>query len=194
MSKQVGKLKKFFRFGSRSTSQSRSDSPSPSVAPLDVAAPSPPVLAATPLVSSSSPDDAPAPVYPDIVPPDDPRSSADLVSTVSSTDHRGVAALPLVSSSPADLVSTRSTTDPLPSVNPAPAVTMTQEEAVKLRGTYTHFRILIIGRANAGKTTLLKRVCNTKEDPVYDRVSYQALYLISPYHSIFNRLIRPRRC
>ncbi|KAF8987211.1 hypothetical protein BDQ17DRAFT_1375340, partial [Cyathus striatus] len=31
------------------------------------------------------------------------------------------------------------------------------------------FRILVIGRANAGKTTLLKRVCNTTEDPcIYD--------------------------
>ncbi|KAG1842482.1 hypothetical protein C8R48DRAFT_781079 [Suillus tomentosus] len=32
-----------------------------------------------------------------------------------------------------------------------------------------HFRILIIGRANAGKTTILKRVCNTRENPeIYD--------------------------
>ena len=44
------------------------------------------------------------------------------------------------------------------------------EEAAKLRAKYTHFRILVIGRANAGKTTLLKRVCNTKEDPVYSKV------------------------
>ena len=37
------------------------------------------------------------------------------------------------------------------------------------RQKYTHFRILVIGRANAGKTTLLKRVCNTTEDPrIYD--------------------------
>ena len=37
------------------------------------------------------------------------------------------------------------------------------------RKNYTHFRILVIGRANAGKTTLLKRVCNTTEDPyIYD--------------------------
>ncbi|TFK16810.1 hypothetical protein FA15DRAFT_711393 [Coprinopsis marcescibilis] len=43
------------------------------------------------------------------------------------------------------------------------------EEALKLREKYTHFRILVIGRANAGKTTLLKRVCNTDEDPcIYD--------------------------
>ena len=38
-----------------------------------------------------------------------------------------------------------------------------------LRTKYTHFRILVIGRANAGKTTLLQRVCNTTEDPcIYD--------------------------
>ena len=38
-----------------------------------------------------------------------------------------------------------------------------------LRKKYTRFRILVIGRANAGKTTLLQRVCNTTEDPcIYD--------------------------
>jgi GTPase SAR1 family protein len=51
-------------------------------------------------------------------------------------------------------------------------VTTNPEEAAKLRAKYTHFRILVIGRANAGKTTLLKRVCNTEEDPVYSRVRY----------------------
>ncbi|PPQ76603.1 hypothetical protein CVT26_012856 [Gymnopilus dilepis] len=41
--------------------------------------------------------------------------------------------------------------------------------AFELRQKYDHFRILIIGRANAGKTTILKRVCNTTEDPqLYD--------------------------
>ena len=34
-----------------------------------------------------------------------------------------------------------------------------------LRAKYTRFRILVIGRANAGKTTLLQRVCDTSEDP-----------------------------
>ena len=38
-----------------------------------------------------------------------------------------------------------------------------------LRAKYTRFRILVIGRANAGKTTVLQRVCNTTEDPcIYD--------------------------
>ncbi|KJA19571.1 hypothetical protein HYPSUDRAFT_189789 [Hypholoma sublateritium FD-334 SS-4] len=55
----------------------------------------------------------------------------------------------------------------LPHVPSAPAyqTTMNDIEAMKLRAKYTHFRILVIGRANAGKTTLLKRVCNTDEDP-----------------------------
>ncbi|KAG1721656.1 hypothetical protein EDB19DRAFT_1646339, partial [Suillus lakei] len=31
------------------------------------------------------------------------------------------------------------------------------------------FRVLIVGRANAGKTTILQKVCNTTEDPeIYD--------------------------
>jgi len=39
----------------------------------------------------------------------------------------------------------------------------------QLHAKYRHFRILVIGRANAGKTTLLKRVCNTTEEPcIYD--------------------------
>jgi len=51
-----------------------------------------------------------------------------------------------------------------------PAVTVDLEEAAKLRAKYTRFRILVIGRANAGKTTLLKRVCNTTEEPsIYDK-------------------------
>ena len=38
-----------------------------------------------------------------------------------------------------------------------------------LRAKFTHFRILVIGRVNSGKTTLLQRVCNTSEDPcIYD--------------------------
>jgi GTPase SAR1 family protein len=38
-------------------------------------------------------------------------------------------------------------------------------DSFNVRQKYSHFRILVIGRANAGKTTLLKRVCNTTEDP-----------------------------
>jgi hypothetical protein len=65
MSKHFSKLKKFFLFGSRSTSQSRSDSHSPSVAPLGIAASSPPIVAMPALVSLPPPVDAIAPVYSD---------------------------------------------------------------------------------------------------------------------------------
>ena len=80
---------------------------------------------------------------------------------------------------PADLSSTVSaiTTDP-------------EEDAKK----YTHLRILVIGRANAGKTTLLKRVCNTKDDPVYAKVRYQLPLIPHSYHPFTDRLTRPPRC
>ncbi|KAF8197692.1 hypothetical protein K438DRAFT_1918671, partial [Mycena galopus ATCC 62051] len=37
--------------------------------------------------------------------------------------------------------------------------------AIQFRSKINHFSVLVIGRANAGKTTLLKRVCNSIEDP-----------------------------
>ncbi|KAJ6533350.1 GTP-binding protein [Mycena vulgaris] len=39
------------------------------------------------------------------------------------------------------------------------------DKAIELRSQCEHFRILVIGRANAGKTTLLKKVCNSIVDP-----------------------------
>ncbi|KAG1791248.1 uncharacterized protein HD556DRAFT_1445517 [Suillus plorans] len=42
-------------------------------------------------------------------------------------------------------------------------------DASEIRQKIYRFRILIIGRANAGKTTILQRVCNTRENPeIYD--------------------------
>jgi len=39
----------------------------------------------------------------------------------------------------------------------------------KLRKRFNCFRVLIIGRANAGKTTILQRICSTRENPeIYD--------------------------
>ena len=46
-----------------------------------------------------------------------------------------------------------------------PTTTMRDLNPYDLRARYTRCRILVIGRANAGKTTLLQRVCNTTEDP-----------------------------
>ncbi|KAJ8590864.1 hypothetical protein M405DRAFT_815336 [Rhizopogon salebrosus TDB-379] len=38
--------------------------------------------------------------------------------------------------------------------------------AEDVRKKFTRFRILVVGRANAGKTTLLQKVCNTTEKPL----------------------------
>jgi hypothetical protein len=45
--------------------------------------------------------------------------------------------------------------------------------AKNLRRSTRRFRVLIIGRANAGKTTILQRVCNTTEQPkIFNRHGY----------------------
>ncbi|KAG6867557.1 hypothetical protein C0993_001263 [Termitomyces sp. T159_Od127] len=56
--------------------------------------------------------------------------------------------------------------------------------ASELRKKYTHFRILVIGRANAGKTTILKRVCNTTEDPRFYDEKNNAL--LEPTSEVIN--------
>ena len=89
--------------------------------------------------------------------------------------------------SPEDLTNTPHSTSPL--LNPPTSVEMGNTSSTEMareaidsvfgnnmksvpevREKYRQFRILVIGRANAGKTTLLKRVCNTDEDPcIYDK-------------------------
>ena len=103
--------------------------------------------------------------------------------------------LPAASSPPA---AQRPGVPPAPAA-PTPAVAIDPEEAAKLRAKYTCFRILVIGRANAGKTTLLKRVCNTTEEPsVYDAdknlVSYQPIVISHSHRFFINSSNRPQRC
>jgi hypothetical protein len=47
--------------------------------------------------------------------------------------------------------------------NTATAVNRDKERADRVRQRCGRFRILIIGRANAGKTSILQKVCNTME-------------------------------
>ena len=70
---------------------------------------------------------------------------------------------------------------------------MSDSDSYDFRAKYTHFRILVIGRANAGKTTLLQRVCNTREDPcIYDDdknlVSVQRPEDMNSASDFFNKL------
>ena len=74
-----------------------------------------------------------------------------------------------------------------------PTMSMSDLDPYKLREKYTRFRILVIGRANAGKTTLLQRVCNTTEDPcIYDddknlvRAQYLKMNSASDISTSFN--------
>jgi len=45
----------------------------------------------------------------------------------------------------------------------------------ELKEKCRRFRILIIGRANAGKSTILKRICDTTEEPeIFDSKGHKA--------------------
>ncbi|KAG1801264.1 GTP-binding protein [Suillus variegatus] len=47
-------------------------------------------------------------------------------------------------------------------------------DPAKIREKIGRFRILVIGRANAGKTTILQRVCNTRDNPkIYNNAGKQ---------------------
>jgi len=52
------------------------------------------------------------------------------------------------------------------SMSTLPKPQLTDEQIQKLKAKFTQFRILVIGRANAGKTTILRRLCNTTGDPM----------------------------
>ncbi|KIN98658.1 hypothetical protein M404DRAFT_57289, partial [Pisolithus tinctorius Marx 270] len=51
------------------------------------------------------------------------------------------------------------------------------------------FRVLIIGRANAGKTSILQRVCETTESPQIYRVSGDGCEEVRGNHDIDDELI-----
>ena len=66
----------------------------------------------------------------------------------------------------------------LPQSLPSPTSSLTirksrthkfMDNAIEIRAMCRHFRVLIIGRANSGKTTILKKVCQTTDEPrIYD--------------------------
>lgn len=53
------------------------------------------------------------------------------------------------------------------SIAPKPTIDVQRKEQkrAELAKKAGRFRILIVGRANAGKTTILKKICNTTEGP-----------------------------
>ena len=54
-----------------------------------------------------------------------------------------------------------------------------QRRAERLRRLTKRFRVLIIGRANEGKTTILQRVCNTTEQPkIFNRDGHEVFHVL----------------
>ena len=75
-------------------------------------------------------------------------------------------------SSPAMSAANQSSSDALPFRQGA-------LDAAKIRASCPQFRILIIGKANAGKTTILRKVCNAKPDAkpvIYDAKGNQVIH------------------
>ena len=69
------------------------------------------------------------------------------------------------------------------------------DSIINIRGKFGRFRVLIIGRANAGKTTILRGICDSTENPeIYDgdgnKVCVQPVMCYTPNRGI--RLIPPR--
>ena len=61
----------------------------------------------------------------------------------------------------------------------AEGVERQRKRAQNLRSITRHFRVLIIGRANAGKTTILQRVCNTTEQPkIFNREGHEVFHVL----------------
>ncbi|KAG2114991.1 GTP-binding protein [Suillus cothurnatus] len=61
----------------------------------------------------------------------------------------------------------------------------------KIREKIGRFRILVIGRANAGKTTILQRICNTQDNPeIYDCSGKKAsITMLRGEHGIENEMV-----
>ncbi|KZP26019.1 GTP-binding protein [Athelia psychrophila] len=79
-------------------------------------------------------------------------------------------------------------------MNNPPDNTETQGSNLRLRCPY--FRILVMGRSNAGKTTILKKVCNSVDDPLIFSPSGEQIdsSVVAPsaergYHDINNEMI-----
>ena len=64
-------------------------------------------------------------------------------------------------------------------IQPMEDIERQRERAQKLRNRTKHFRVLVIGRANAGKTTILQRVCNTTEQPkIFNRKGHKVFHVL----------------
>ena len=65
---------------------------------------------------------------------------------------------------------------------------LSTQQMAELRDMFTQFRILVIGRANAGKTTILRNLCNATGEPViFDPTGKKVKYMIQ-VHARYSHL------
>ena len=69
--------------------------------------------------------------------------------------------------------------------NPAPSdANLSEDRTKELRDKAGRFRILIVGRANSGKTTILQKICKTDENPdIFNSKGEKACYMCLNYVS-----------
>src|ERR1700722_11415338 len=77
-----------------------------------------------------------------------------------SIDHRGYTSASTLTNSRSFRSSIIMTTNAHPQALPS------SSDGVDIRKKFPRFRILILGRANAGKTTVLKKMCETNKNPI----------------------------
>jgi polynucleotide 5'-kinase involved in rRNA processing len=69
------------------------------------------------------------------------------------------------------------------------ASSKSQLTAQEIRNRFTRFRILVIGRANAGKTTILRTVCNTTTEPmIFDPNGKKVKYIVKVHGPILTMI------
>ncbi|KDQ16264.1 hypothetical protein BOTBODRAFT_30968 [Botryobasidium botryosum FD-172 SS1] len=69
---------------------------------------------------------------------------------------------------------------------------MSDSDAASVRDKFDRFRILIIGRANSGKTTVLQAVCGTDKEPQVYPCYEDGDRFYSPNRSFLSRLFSRR--
>ena len=64
-------------------------------------------------------------------------------------------------------------------IQPVEDIERQGKRAQNVRERTGRFRVLIIGRANAGKTTVLQRVCNTTEQPkIFNQEGHEVFHVL----------------